>query len=723
LHHPGWLLNQGRRSLKCWSLLAAVVLWAATSVSAQPSSPTDSAEPARKSAAESAKKKGPAQAAKQPAARSNDIPPNPFPNRIPAADLTGGVEWLNTAGPLSLKQLRGKVVLLDFWTFCCINCIHVIPELKFLEAKYPHELVVIGVHSAKFHNEKESGNIRQAILRYEIEHPVVNDAEMILWRKFGVNSWPTLVLIDPEGFYCGYVSGEGNRDLLDAVIQKVIAHHRAKGTLDETPLRFALERDKEQASPLRFPGKVLADEASQRLFIADSNHNRIVVATLDGQLLDVIGSGRIGNADGSYAEAQFDHPQGMALVGETLYVADTENHLLRKVDLQAKQVTTLAGTGEQGYLRAGRFKLREVGLNSPWDLLHLNGVLYICMAGPHQIWSHQLGSNWIQPYAGSGREDIRNGSLQEAALAQPSGIATDGTHLYVCDSEGSAIRKITTPPGNNLQDPAGEVTTVVGTSNLPNGRSLFEFGDVDGVGKEVRLQHPLGIVFHDGGLFVADSYNHKIKHIDLKKRKCITWLGTGKPGDALDPPQLAEPAGLAVALGKLYVADTNNHRIAVVDLNTKAMSVLTIAGLKPPEVTTDAPGIALLGPREAVPVQKIAPAHFVEFEVAVLLPAEFKLNPAAPVTYQLTTDAPQTLIAQEQLNVREEAAAEGTMLKFRVPLAGQTGEATFHLAINYQYCREGERGVCKLGGAQYAIPIHVAKDANSSVIRLTATAK
>ena len=129
---------------------------------------------------------------------------NPFPDRVRAPDgiLDGGKEWLNTTGPIGLKDLRGKIVVIDFWTYCCINCMHVLPDLKYLEQKYPNELVVIGVHSAKFTNEKESNNIRQAIMRHEIEHPVVNDAEMTIWGKFGVRSWPTLAIIDPEGFYC-----------------------------------------------------------------------------------------------------------------------------------------------------------------------------------------------------------------------------------------------------------------------------------------------------------------------------------------------------------------------------------------------------------------------------------------------------------------------------------------------------------------------------------------
>ena len=649
---------------------------------------------------------------------AGDIPPNPFPNRVQAVELEGGVEWLNAGGPISLKELRGKVVLLDFWTYCCINCMHVLPDLDYLEKKFPNELVVIGVHSAKFDNEKETGNIRKAILRYEIKHPVVNDANMVIWRKFGVRAWPSLVLIDPAGYYCGYVSGEGNRELMEAVVTKLIDHHRAKKTLDETPVQFALEKFKQPATPLRFPGKVVADAANDRLFISDSNHNRIVITTLEGKLVDVIGSGQIGDKNGSYAEAQFDRPQGMALVGNTLYVADTENHLLRSVDLTSKTVKTFAGMGEMGHHRAGAAKLLQAGLNSPWDLLVIDDVMYIAMAGPHQIWSHKLGSDSIQPYAGSGREDIRNGILAESALAQPSGLATDGKNIFVVDSEGSAVRQITTKRGNDLADPTGEVTTVVGTSNLPGGRSLFEFGDVDAVGAEARLQHPLGIVYHDGGLLVADTYNHKIKHVDLKTKKSTTWLGNGKAGDGTVPPQLSEPAGLCIAGDKLFVADTNNHRITVVDLATKSMKILLIDGLEPPPPPKQDESLAAGAP-VTVPVQTLAAGDGIEFSVVLTVPEEYKLNPDVPVTYRLTIDGEQTLFAADDLNVRDEAAVAKGIASFRIPLAAKTGKGTYQLSMTYGYCRDGASGLCKLGVATWQIPIEVSANAEGNRISLT----
>ena len=518
-------------------------------------------------------------ATKEAAAEGPDAPKNPAPDAvtIPSGILDGGTEWLNCSGPIDLKDLRGKVVLIDFWTYCCINCIHVLPDLKFLEEKYKNELVVIGCHSAKFENEKVSENIRDAILRYEIKHPVVNDSEMVIWRKFGTRSWPTLALIDPEGKFVGRQGGEGNRELFDDLISKLIAHHRWKGTLDEKPRVFDFEQNRAKPTPLRYPGKILADAATNRLFISDSNHNRIIITDLNGKLLDTIGNGNIGRTDGDYATAEFDHPQGMELVGDTLYVADTENHLLRTVNLVAKTVTTLAGTGEQGRPRTVHGDLNKTLLNSPWDLCHIDGTLFIAMAGPHQIWSHKIGSQKIGVHAGNAREDIINGALGDSSFAQPSGLSrnADGTFFFVADSEGSSIRQV--PVATD-----GKVTTIAGTAELDRGQSLFAFGDVDGIGGDARMQHPLGVAWHDGSVYVADAYNHKIRKIDVATQAVTTWLGTGKAGDSLSQVQLSEPAGLSISDGKLYIADTNNHRILVADLATKEVSALELDGVAVP---------------------------------------------------------------------------------------------------------------------------------------------
>ena len=501
-------------------------------------------------------------------------PPDPPKEKklLKAPELDGGTAWLNTAGPVRLKDLRGKVVVLDFWTLCCINCIHTLPDLAKLEKKYPNELVIIGVHSPKFDSEKDTESIRKAVLRYEISHPVVNDANRALWNAYEAESWPTLFLIDPEGNLIAHGSGEGLFEPLDENIAKLIKEAKEKKTLNDKPIKFELARYQETgASPLFFPGKVLADAASKRLFIADSTHHRIVITDLDGKKIAIAGMGEPGFADGDFAKAQFNDPQGMALRGETLYVADRKNHLVRALDLKTLKVTTAAGTGEQGRSRTKSGPPLKVGLNSPWDLLLLGDRLFIAQAGHHQLWTLDLKKDELALYAGSGLEHIRDGDFRRACFAQPSGLASDGKTIYVADSEASAIRAL---PANG----EGSVTTVVGVEGV----NLFQFGDRDGEGDKVRLQHALGVAFHDGKLFVADTYNSKIKVVDPAKQTCITYLG-GEPEGWLSGPLFREPAGLSAAAGKLYIADTNSHRIRIVDLKTKAVSTLKLQGVEAPK--------------------------------------------------------------------------------------------------------------------------------------------
>src|SRR3954453_11182270 len=315
---------------------------------------------------------------------------NPYPQRIPAPPLEGAV-WVNTTTPHTLAEFHGRFVLLDFWTFCCINCMHVLPELKKLEHAYPNELVVIGIHAPKFQSEHDTENIREAVLRYEIEHPVVNDSKMAIWNAYGAQSWPTLVLIDPAGDVVWAASGERTFQDIKDVIDRGLPFYRARGILKPGKRVEIVDASKLPATPLRFPGKILADEAGGRLFIADSNHNRAVVAKLDGKLETIIGKGTIGREDGSFGSCSFNHPQGMALVGNVLYVADTENHLIRKADLVTHRVVTVAGTGKQGnaaleivHPRAASSaagKPTQIPISSPWALWAKDADLYIAMAG------------------------------------------------------------------------------------------------------------------------------------------------------------------------------------------------------------------------------------------------------------------------------------------------------------------------------------------------------
>ena len=616
--------------------------------------------------------------------------------RIRAPELTGGSGWLNTDRPLSLAALKGKVVLLDFWTYGCINCMHIIPDLKRLEAKYPNELVVIGVHSAKFKNEKETENIRRIILRYELEHPVYNDSEFSVWQSYGVRAWPTQVLIDPAGYAIGAVSGEGNYEVIDEAIAKTVADFRKRGELNEQPLKLVLERAKVGDLPLAFPGKVLADAHNDRLFIADSNHNRIVITKLDGTLVETIGTGERAAVDGPYEKATFYRPQGMALDDDTLYIADTENHLIRKVDLKARTVETIAGTGRQSteYFKEGPG--RSVGLNSPWDLQLAGRTLYIAMAGPHQIWKLDLDKDQVSTFAGSGREARIDGELLKSGFAQPSGITTDGKSLYVADSESNIIRQIDLAKG--------QVDTLVGGD-------LFEFGDVDATGDDVRLQHPLGVISVGDKVLIADTYNHKIKELDPLKRKVTTLFGTGKPGQADGTSaSFYEPGGLSVANGKLYVADTNNHAIRVIDLKTRETMTLRINGLMPPQaIEVSSNNSAPNAEEQKVLAQKVRARSEATLILNVDLPAGHHLNPAAPQRYSVTVDNAKVIAVAEKNAQRSD---KKLTLPIRVPIqALEMGAAKVRAQATLIYCRDDNTGTCRIKTLVWNVPVEVVNDA------------
>ncbi len=486
-----------------------------------------------------------------------------YAGKVKAPEFPPDAQWLNTPRPLTLQELRGKVVLLDFWTYCCINCMHIIPHLRRLEREFPEELAVVGVHSAKFDQERATENIRQAVMRYGVSHPVLNDARMRVWQEYGVHAWPTLMFIDPLGKVIGRLEGELTYEHGMELIGGMVREFRAAGTLKPFPMHTTLETA--PASLLSFPGKVLADASSRRLFISDSGHHRILIADLEGRIAQVIGSGDQGLADGTLDGAQFNAPQGMDLVENTLYVADTENHAIRRVHLSAGVVETVAGTGRQGTGQRDGGRATGMDLRSPWDVAHVDGTLYVAMAGTHQLWALDLAGDRIAPWAGSGREDIVDGPLASAALAQPSGIVHEGGVLYFADSETSSIRSAEVAPD-------GKVSTLVG-------RGLFEFGDRDGTGPEVRLQHPLGLDARDGTVYVADTYNHKLKRIAAASKGAATLAGTGSPGLKDGPAreaQFYEPGGVSLLDGRLYVADTNNHAIRALDLNAGVVSTLPV---------------------------------------------------------------------------------------------------------------------------------------------------
>ncbi|MEW6378374.1 MAG: thioredoxin-like domain-containing protein [bacterium] len=623
--------------------------------------------------------------------------------KIKAPDFPSGLTWYNTRHPISLKELRGKVVLLDFWTYCCINCLHVILDLTRLEEKFPNELVVIGVHSAKFDAEYREGNIRQAILRHGIRHPVVNDKDLLIWRLYDVRAWPSFALIDPEGNLIGITSGEGIYESFSTIINSIIQEYDREGKIDRRPIRRELEASPVPESFLAFPGKILADKALNRLFIADTNHNRIIAASLDELAIQtIIGQGEAGFRDGNFRIAQFNHPQGMAVQGDLLYVADTENHAVRQVDMKNHQVITLAGNGRQARRINSGYGL-TILLNSPWDLVLHQGYLYIAMAGFHQVWQLRLRDGFIEPYAGSSREGIVDGPLKAAALAQPSGITTDGRKLYVADSESSALRSVDLPP-------YGTVSTIVG-------RDLFVFGDQDGEGKSVLLQHPLGVVFEQGYLYVADTYNNKIKRIDPLRKTCETISGAGPEGfrDGVGQQVLFnEPGGLSIAHGQLYIADTNNHVIRKMDLQDYAVKTIAFTGL---EFLQQATAVEeFTGKLIRYDPKTIHPGEG-KLLIDLVIPKGCQLTPYAPhtVSWQADNDRLQFPISPPYLQF------ESDNLPITIPFQAAEGKSHIFVDMLVYYCSSQAEAYsqCFLAQERLDIPVSVSQEAENSEIRIS----
>jgi thiol-disulfide isomerase/thioredoxin/sugar lactone lactonase YvrE len=597
-------------------------------------------------------------------------------NARPAPDFPAGAEWINTNRPLVMPELRGRVVLLDFWTYACINCMHVLPDLAKLEQKYGDTLVVVGVHSAKFVGEKDTGNIREAVKRYNIRHPVINDPGLSMWKELGIRAWPTLVLIDPEGNIVGKASGEGNYDVLDRAISDLLEGF----TVSEeglSPLPIAPEADRMEEMLLKYPGKVLADPERDHLFIADSGHNRIVVAGLtDGDVLYTIGSGQTGMRDGGFGDAEFSNPQGMALDGPILYVADTDNHSLRAIDLDSRSVSTVAGTGEQAAWGSRGGRGEHTLLNSPWDVTMLGGKLYVAMAGSHQLWRYDPESKRIEAYAGSGREGIVDGPLTSAELAQPSGITSDGMALYFADSEASAIRKVAEE----------KVITLIG-------KGLFIFGFQDGTFPAALLQHPLGVVYDDGRLWVADTYNNCLRRMNLADMTIVTTAGAREDGfeDGVGGnARFDEPGGLTIAHGKVYIADTNNHAVRIFD--------------------------PLIG--------NVTTYNLVETLSIIAGGASFQVQVLPPEGYHINTDAPSHLDAREMgqehtldkmQNVRGEELRASFQYKEGAP------ERVYEFSGELYLCREGEKSICTAQDVSFRRKIRVdASAAGEPVITYTA---
>lgn len=611
--------------------------------------------------------------------------PGVLTRRPAAPEFPKGLTWWNTDRPLSFQDdLKGRVVVLDFWTYCCINCLHLLASLERVEEHFKGQpVVVIGVHSHKFTNEAGSANIREAILRHRVRHPVLVDEGHRVWNQYGVSAWPTLVFIDGEGRVAGSVSGEVQTEEIETAVQALLGEGRQRGLLAEHPPVLRQEPMVPSASGLAYPGKIAADAAGGRLFIADSYHHRVLAVDATGRLLQTIGTGEAGRADGPLARATFNDPQGLAFdaARNLVYVADHGNHLIRRVDLKSGRVETVLGTGAETFDRGGGGRGLAQGLNSPWDLALAGPWLYIAMAGTHQIWRMDLKTLDAEAWVGSGRESIIDGPGYNAALAQPSGLAVAEGWLYFADSEVSALRRA------RLSD--GDVETLVG-------HGLFDYGDADGAFGRARLQHPLGLTFGASAseIYIADTFNHKIRRADLAARTVTTVAGSGQPGTGRHegPLELFEPGGLTWLAEWLYIADTNNHRIVALDPVGGGWHELAI---REPHLDGDEERLVGGYPVRAE-VGREAEALTVEIDPAMV--EGFHVNPLAPQTVVIWEPEGEagSLLAAGDHRVQCTLKSGRYPVETEVPIIRdkQPG-GRFIVDMSFASCTDADGGMCK----------------------------
>ncbi|MFF1606147.1 NHL domain-containing thioredoxin family protein [Amycolatopsis sp. NPDC058278] len=583
-----------------------------------------------------------------------------------APELRGDV-WLNTGGrPITLAELRGRVVLLDFWTSGCINCLHVLDELRPLEAEFADVLVTIGVHSPKFLHEGERASIEAAVRRYEVHHPVVNDPEMELWSQYAVRAWPTLVVVDPEGYVVHVAAGEGHEEALRRVIADLVKKHEAKGTLRRGGSPYVPVE--EQPGELRFPSKAVAT-AEGRVLVADTGHHAIVEFASDGEtVIRRFGSGARGSQDGPFDIATFTEPSGIALlpydiaerVGYHAVVADTAGHRLRGLDLITGEVTTVAGTGAQWRNGPDSGKAAEVDLTSPWDVAWWGpaGGVVVAMAGNHTLSVFDPVGGTIRRFAGTTVEGLRDGEAGEAFFAQTSGLAVDGDKLWLVDAETSALRWI---------EPDGESFTV----QTAIGVDLFSFGHTDGPADQALLQHPLGLAVLPGDkIAIADTYNGAVRRFDVFTRQ-VTTIATG----------LAEPQGLLLHDGELLVVESAGNRIGLLPTT------------EPTLVTGDAHAVRR-------PPTVLAPGE-IDFSVVFTAPPGEKLDDRfGPSTRLEISASPPSLLAA--------GGGTGTDLTRKIRLAPGVAEGVLQVVAQAASCDDGgEHPACRITRQDWGVPVRI----------------
>ncbi|MFS0705153.1 NHL domain-containing thioredoxin family protein [Cellulomonas sp. 179-A 9B4 NHS] len=617
--------------------------------------------------------------------------------RVRASELVGR-GWLNTGGQdVTLADLRGKVVVLDFWTFCCINCLHVLDELRELEERHRDVLVIIGVHSPKFVHEADPVAIAAAVERYEVHHPVLDDPELVTWQAYTARAWPTLVVVDPEGYVVAQMAGEGHAHAVEALVDELVAEHEAKGTLHRGSGPYVPPQP--QPSTLRFPAKAV-ELPGGTLLVADAGHHALTELAADGEtFVRRIGSGERGLVDGGPDEARFSEPNGLCLVpdelrerlGYDVLVADTVNHALRGVRLADGHVTTVAGTGEQYMVSAvdnarpltegdptpvengvgDQWSPRQIKLSSPWDVAWSErmAAFVVAMAGNHTLWAFDDEQASLRYLAGTMNEGLVDGAPADSWFAQPSGlsVAADG-RIWLADAETSALRWV---------DPAdASVTTVAGTG-------LFDFGHRDGAADQALFQHPLGVAaLPDGSVLVADTYNGALRR----------WTpGTdGGPGEVTTlATDLAEPSGLVLPSGDadhVLVVESAAHRLTRVPLPADAVGTHVDGGAH----------------RTQRPVTEIAGGE-VALEV-VFTPApgqKLDLRWGPSTSLRVSSTPPGLLL---------DGAGDDVELTRTLRLDPAVGEGVLHVTARAASCDDDpavEHPACHLAAQDWGVPVRV----------------
>ncbi|WP_205530597.1 NHL domain-containing thioredoxin family protein [Streptomyces sp. MBT27] len=584
----------------------------------------------------------------------NDAAPAPTPApaprraRVRAPELIGRGGWLNTGGKeLNLAELRGRIVILDFWTFCCINCLHVLDELRELEEKHRDTVVIVGVHSPKFVHEAEHQAVVDAVERYGVEHPVLDDPELATWKQYAVRAWPTLVVIDPEGYVVAQHAGEGHAHAIERLVEELEAEHGAKGTLRRGDGPYVPPEP--VATDLRFPGKAIALPGGN-LLVSDTTRHQLVELGPDGE-----GVVRRVGGDG-----QFKEPQGLALLPDgKVVVADTVHHALRTFDPVSGEIELLAGTGRQwwqGQPTSG--PALEVDLSSPWDVAWWRGKVWIAMAGVHQLWTYDPETRTVEVAAGTTNEGLVDGPGDEAWFAQPSGLAATEDRLWVADSETSALRYV---------DPEGAVHTAVGTG-------LFDFGHRDGEAAQALLQHPLGVTaLPDGSVAVSDTYNHALRRYDPATGQ-VTTLAT----------DLREPSDAVLVGDDIVVVESARHRLTRLRLPDEAVRVESVAHRTQRSATEVAPGR-------------------LQLDVVFQAPAGQKLDTRyGPSTRLLVSATPPELLLTGE--------GTGTDLARELALNPEVAEGVLHVSAMAASCDddpENEYPACHMHQQDWGVPVRL----------------